>query len=133
MVVKWDVLWLSHNLLLPSKLHHFAVRVGMLSQNKSRTRSRSVFRYKPTGFKPDSTGITQRLRPQWSCPPLWCLVRSTVCASPHPSFSCLRCGLMMSSSSAGLLFLRLGLPGDMNLLVILRHGCPCSGKSSWSS
>ena len=132
-VVKLDMLWLSHNLLLPSKLHHLPVRVGMLSQNESRTRSRSIFRYKPTRFKPDSTCVTQRLRPEWTGPPLWRLIRCTVSASPHPSFRRLRCGLIVSSSSAGVFFLRLEFPGDMNLLIGFGHRCPCSSVSSWNS
>ncbi|MFS7909618.1 hypothetical protein Hanom_Chr02g00096691 [Helianthus anomalus] len=66
------------DLLLTSDLHHFPMRVRVLSRHKRRASSGSVFRYQPTRLVTNSTRVTQRLGPHRACPPLRSLFRSAV-------------------------------------------------------
>lgn len=73
------------NFLLPPNLKHFAVRIGVFSEHKSWASSRSIFRNETSRLVPYTTSIAKCFRTQWSCPPLWCLIRSTM--KTLPSFT----------------------------------------------
>lgn len=68
--------------LLPSHLHHFPMRIGVLGKHKSRAIRGSVLGHKSTRLKPNSACVTQCFGPQWPSPPLRGLVGSAMQTPP---------------------------------------------------
>lgn len=83
------LLLLSLEILLPSELDHFAVRIRVLCGDKSRACGGSVLGHESTRFEADPTGVAKGLRAHRAGSPLWGLLRSAVKAFPARSF----CGL----------------------------------------
>lgn len=76
------LLLLSLEILLPSELNHFPVRIRMLCGDKSRACGGSVLGYESTRFEADPTGVAQGFRAHRARSPLWGLLRRAVKAFP---------------------------------------------------
>lgn len=69
-------------LLLPPELHHFTVRIGVLSQHKRRAGRGTVLGHKPARLVSDPASVAEGLGAHGPSPPLWGLVGGAMQALP---------------------------------------------------